>query len=110
MPEPDSGAPVATPELDTDSAAKLLPPYHVIIENDDDHTQDFVINVLRKVFGHPVEKAFELMMVAHETGESVVWTGPKEVAELKYEQILTFHQHRDGKDIGPLSCRIEPAE
>lgn len=48
-------------------------------------------------------------MEAHNSGQAVVWTGSKEVAELKLEQILTFHEDRDDRKLGPLSCRIEPA-
>ena len=34
---------------------------------------------------------------------------PREVAELKQEQILTFSEKRGGKDLGPLGVTIEPA-
>jgi ATP-dependent Clp protease adaptor protein ClpS len=102
--------PTATaPELDT--RTKLLPPYHVIIENDDDHSQMFVVAVLRKVFGFDEAKAIDLMHTAEKAGEAVVWTGPKEVAELKLEQLRTFHEKhwQDERDLGPIRCRIEPA-
>ena len=105
MSEPST--PVAEPE--TDTRPKLLPPYHVLIENDDDHSQLFVVMVLRKVFGYDDAKAGELMLSAHTAGEAVVWTGPKEVAELKLDQLRTFHEKRDDRDLGPLGCRIEPA-
>jgi ATP-dependent Clp protease adaptor protein ClpS len=102
--------PVLEPEVA--SRPRLLPPYNVILVNDDDHSQEFVVDVLRKVFGYPLEKSVQLMLVAHETGCSVVWTGPKEVAELKAEQMSTFHEtrQRDNKDLGPVGVRIEPAE
>jgi ATP-dependent Clp protease adaptor protein ClpS len=103
----------ATPlvEPETNTRPKLLPPYHVIIENDDDHTQLFVVLVLRKVFGYDETQALDLMHTAERAGEAVVWTGPKEVAELKLDQLRTFHEKhwRDGNDLGPLRCRIEPA-
>ena len=101
--------PVAEPEVNTRS--KLLPPYHVLIENDDDHSQVFVVAVLRKVFGYDEPQATALMHQAEEAGEAVVWTGPKEVAELKLDQLRTFHEKhwRDDRDLGPLRCRIEPA-
>jgi ATP-dependent Clp protease adaptor protein ClpS len=100
---------VAEPKVD--NRAKLLPPYHVLIENDDDHSQVFVVMVLRQVFGYDEPKATSLMHAAEENGEAVVWTGPKEVAELKLDQIRTYHEKhwRDGHDIGPLRSRIEPA-
>ena len=103
----NTSVPVLEPE--TENATRLLPPYHVIVENDDHHTMDFVVEVLRKVFGFDMPKSFSLMMHAHEKGEAIVWTGAKEVAELKLEQILTFHQKHPvtGKDLGPLGCRIE---
>lgn len=102
--------PVLEPEAT--SRTRLLPPYNVILENDDHHSMEFVVDVLRKVFGYPIEKSVQMMMTAHETGCAVVWTGPKEVAELKAEQMTTFHEKssRTGDDLGPLGVRIEPAE
>jgi ATP-dependent Clp protease adaptor protein ClpS len=82
-----------------------IPSYHVILENDDYHSQTFVVSVLVKALGHAVERAYQLMLQAHVTGRAIVWTGPKEVAELKAEQISTFHE----KPHGPLTCTIEPA-
>jgi ATP-dependent Clp protease adaptor protein ClpS len=103
----ESTTPVAEPE--TDTRPKVLPPYHVLIENDDHHSQLFVVLVLRKVFGFDDAQAIERMHAAEEAGEAVVWTGPKEVAELKVDQLRTYHEKRDDHDLGPVSCRIEPA-
>jgi ATP-dependent Clp protease adaptor protein ClpS len=90
---------------------RLLPPYHVILENDDFHSFDFVIEVLRKALGFSREQAIALTNEAHTRGRAVVWTGPKEVAELKAEQLQTFHETRyDGRPLGPLGITIEPAE
>ena len=93
-----------------ETRTRLLPPYHVILENDDHHSMEFVIEVLCKVLGCPAEYAAQLMLEAHTSGRAVIWTGPKEVAELKAEQVLTFHETRaDGRQLGPLGCTIEPA-
>jgi ATP-dependent Clp protease adaptor protein ClpS len=90
---------------------RRLPPYHVIVLNDDDHSFEFVVHVLRQVFGVTLERAFELTMEAHTRGRAVTWTGPKEVAELKADQMSTFHEvrERDGAKLGPVGCTIEPA-
>jgi ATP-dependent Clp protease adaptor protein ClpS len=90
---------------------RRVPPYHVVLANDDDHTIEFVIDVLRKVLGAPLERAVQLTMEAHSSGRAVIWTGPKEVAELKVEQVTTYHEVRsgDGAQLGPLTCTIEPA-
>lgn len=90
---------------------RLLPPYHVILLNDEDHSFEFVINVLRLVFGFALEKAVQFTLEAHTKGRAIVWTGPKEVAELKVEQVQTNHEirTRDGAKLGPVDCIIEPA-
>ena|SRR5687768_2890776 len=107
MSEP--ATPVADPA--TDTRPKVLPPYHVIIEDDDHHSQAFVVVVLSKVFGYDQARAIDLMHAAERAGEAVVWTGPKEVAELKLDQLRTYHEKhwQDDHDLGPLRCRIEPA-
>jgi ATP-dependent Clp protease adaptor protein ClpS len=89
---------------------RRVPPYNVILLNDDNHSMEFVIEVLCKALGYNVERSYQLMMQAHNSGRTIVWTGPKEVAELKAEQIRTFHERRDdGRNFGPLGCEIEPA-
>lgn len=94
-----------------ETRTRRVPPFHVILANDDHHSFEFVVDVLRKALGFATERAFQLTMQAHSTGRSVVWTGPKEVAELKADQIRTFHEVRasDGAQLGPLDCSIEPA-
>ena len=89
---------------------RKLPPYHVILENDDFHSFEFVIDVLRKALGLTEQQAFQYTQLAHRTGRAVVWTGNKEVAELKMEQMQSFHEIRsDGAKLGALSVTIEPA-
>lgn len=94
-----------------ENKVRRVPPYHVILENDDYHSIEFVIDVLRKSLGYTNERCVKLTLLAHHSGRAVVWTGPKEVAELKAEQIRTFHEIRevDGAKLGPLGCTIEPA-
>jgi ATP-dependent Clp protease adaptor protein ClpS len=90
---------------------RRIPPYNVILENDDHHSFEFVVDVLRKVLACTLERAVQLTFQAHTTGRAIIWTGPKEVAELKVDQVGTFHETRaqDGAKLGPLGCYIEPA-
>ena len=89
---------------------RRLPPYNVILENDDHHSMEFVIGVLQKALGYNEQRSFQLMMQAHESGQAIVWTGSKEVAELKYELMTSCHETRpNGQKLGPLGVRIEPA-
>jgi ATP-dependent Clp protease adaptor protein ClpS len=91
------------------SATKQLPPYAVILHNDDFNTFDFVVGVIIKVFHYPIEKAVAHMLEAHQTGRSIVWSGSKEVAELKAEQIHSCGADPQARDRGaqPLQVSIE---
>jgi ATP-dependent Clp protease adaptor protein ClpS len=99
------------PKAREEAHTRRIPPYNVILENDDHHSFEFVMDVLRKVLGCAEERAFQLTLEAHTSGRSVIWTGPKEVAELKADQVRTFHEvrARDQAPLGPLGCTIEPA-
>ena len=76
-----------TKPADPKNKPKFLPPYAVVVLNDDDHTYEYVIETLCKVCGHTVEKAFKLAREIDTAGRAVVWTGSFEVAELKRDQI-----------------------
>jgi ATP-dependent Clp protease adaptor protein ClpS len=108
LPTPEGGTETKPRE---ETRTRRVPPYNVILLNDDDHSMEFVVEVLCRVLGCPVERATQFMMEAHSTGRAIIWTGPREVAELKVEQIHTFPEvrQRDGMQLGPLGCDIEPA-
>lgn len=103
---------VAPPEVDadTDVRTKRQPPYAVILHNDDINTFQFVVAVILKVFGYPIERCVQLVMEAHNSGRSVVWSGSLEVAELKADQIHSCGADPDTKDRGaqPLGVTVEP--
>jgi ATP-dependent Clp protease adaptor protein ClpS len=89
---------------------KKQPPYAVVLFNDDDHTFQYVIETLMKVFGYPQERCFQLTLQIHEQGRGIVWSGTRELAELKRDQI-----HSAGPDFYaqkkvafPLQATIEP--
>ncbi|HWE95911.1 MAG TPA: ATP-dependent Clp protease adaptor ClpS [Tepidisphaeraceae bacterium] len=87
-----------------------LPPYNVVLMNDDDHTYDYVIQMLRSVFGYPDERGYQLAKVVDEAGRAIVLTTHKELAELKREQIQSFGtDHRITACKGSMSAIIEPA-
>ena len=99
--EPDSGVSVLPEQI---TRVERLPTYNLVLHNDPHHSFAFVVAVLCKVFNYPVEKSHQLTLEAHEKERAIVWSGGKELGELKLEQITTFHE---GK-LGPLSCHLEP--
>ena len=89
---------------------KKQPPYAVVVHNDDYHTWAYVIEVLQRVCGHPLETAYTLTAQIHYSGQARVWSGALEVAELKRDQIRGFgpddYAPRPVKF--PLGVTIEP--
>jgi len=89
---------------------KRQPPYNVVLLNDDDHTYQYVIAMLQKLFGYPKEKGFLLAKEVDSTGRVILLTTSKEHAELKQDQIHAF-----GPDPlldrcqGSMTAIIEPA-
>lgn len=95
----------------TSTSSKQLPPYNVIVLNDEEHTFEYVIELLAKVFGHAASTAEDLTWKIHNQGRAVVYTTHKEKAELKRDQILAYGPDpRMSISKGPLSCYIEPAQ
>jgi ATP-dependent Clp protease adaptor protein ClpS len=105
---PDVGI-TTKPREREETRTRRLPPYNVILENDDHHSFEFVMDVLRKVLGCTEQRAQQLTHEAHTTGRAVIWTGAKEVAELKVEQVSSFHEIQGVKKLGSLGCYLEPA-
>ena len=98
------------PKADPRNKPKRQPPYAVIVENDDDHSYEYVILGLCKVCGHSVEKAFQLASTIDREGRAAVWTGSLEVAELKRDQIIGLGPDFFARDpvMYPLGVRLEP--
>jgi len=89
---------------------RLLPPYAVVVLNDELHTFNYVIETFQKVFGYSTEKCFLLATQIHTQGRGIVWSGPKEVAELKVQLIRSAGPdiYAQKKVDWPLGALIEP--
>ncbi|MCB9838130.1 MAG: ATP-dependent Clp protease adaptor ClpS [Phycisphaeraceae bacterium] len=85
--------------------------WNVVLLDDDDHSYEYVINLSRKLFAHPVERAFEIARTVDSRGRAVLLTTHKEHAELKRDQIHAFGRDRlISACKGAMSAIIEPAE
>jgi ATP-dependent Clp protease adaptor protein ClpS len=98
---PTAPAAPETPTLpDTERRTKLLPPYHVLLHNDDVNSMDHVVrSLLRSVPRLSRADAIRIMLEAHLTGVALVTTCPLELAEL----------YRDRLQSCGLTATIEPA-
>jgi ATP-dependent Clp protease adaptor protein ClpS len=87
-----------------------MPPYNVVLLDDDEHSFEYVIYMLKKLFGHSLEKGYKMAVEVDTAGRVVVATTHLEQAELKRDQIHAF-----GPDPliprckGSMSAVVEPA-
>jgi len=100
--------PTKVPKKD-DQKPKRQPRYHVILWNDEDHSYDYVIKMLKELFGHPAEKGFQLAKEVDTSGKAIVLTTTREHAELKCDQIHAYGKDESTRECkGSMSASIEP--
>jgi len=81
----------ARPELDREALERLLPPYRVVLHNDDVHTMEYVVRaLLRAVPRLSRPEARRIMLEAHHTGSATVIVCPKEEAELYRDRLQSY--------------------
>jgi len=98
-------------DVEQEQQTKRQPPYHVVLINDDDHTYEYVIEMLKALFGHPVEKGYQLAKIVDTKGRAIVCTTSLERAELKRDQIHAYGPDpRITRCQGSMTAEIEPAE
>ncbi len=88
-----------------------IPKYNVVLLDDDDHTYEYVVEMLTKLFGHSAITAFKMACIVDFTGRVIVETTSKERAEFKRDQIHAYGADwRIPRCQGSMSAIIEPAE
>lgn len=93
------------------SPAKVLPRWNIVLVDDDDHTYDYVIEMLINLFGQDLAGGFQLARRIDRDGRAIVFTTHRELAELKIEQISGFGTDpRISRCVGPMSARLEPVD
>lgn len=75
---------------ETETETDLDTPWNVIVFNDPVNLMSFVTMVFRRVFGYSDEKASKHMLEVHQLGQSVLWTGAREKAEMYVQQLQSY--------------------
>jgi ATP-dependent Clp protease adaptor protein ClpS len=102
----------ANPEPEVDySAAATGPQYHLVLLNDDIHTYQYVITMLRDVFGIPTPRGYALAHQIDEQGRAVVFIGSLDRVNDKRKQVLEYGPDKwaTSKTVQPLAVVIEKA-
>lgn len=82
-------------QLQPDEATRirthLLPPYKVVLFDDDHNEMNYVVfALLHSVNNLSAQEAEHIMLTAHLTGSAVVVVCPKEIAEYYQERLLGY--------------------
>ena len=84
--------------------------FNVVLLNDDDHSYDYVIEMLQRIFYFSVRQAYEHAVEVDFTGRTVLITCPRQEAEFSRDQIHAYGPDpRIPRCQGSMSAVIEPA-
>jgi ATP-dependent Clp protease adaptor protein ClpS len=84
--------------------------YHVVLLDDDEHTYDYVVEMLQKLFFLSIETALQHAIEVDNTGRTVVITCERPEAEFARDQIHAFGaDRRMPKSKGSMSAILVPA-
>ena len=92
-------------ESDEDLASDK--PWHVVLLDDNSHTYNYVIEMLGAIFGYGKAKSFLMACEVDKKKRVIVWTGHREIAELKQERIHQYGPDWRMKSAGSMSAILE---
>ncbi|MEW6753228.1 MAG: ATP-dependent Clp protease adaptor ClpS [Candidatus Latescibacterota bacterium] len=95
----------------TRELTQLIPRYHVVLLDDQEHTYDYVVEMLVRLFRHTPQAAFRMACEVDRDGRSVVFTTNREQAEHRRSQIMAYGPDpRLPHSRGSMGALVEPAE
>jgi ATP-dependent Clp protease adaptor protein ClpS len=102
--------PVIAPGTETIERNQPVPLYRVVLLDDNDHTYDYVIEMLQKIFVFTLDQAYRHAEEVDRSGRTVLITCELPQAEFARDQIHSFGPDRRlARSKGPMSAIIEPA-
>jgi len=92
----------------TKKSEQLEPRFNVILLDDNDHTYEYVIEMLINICGHTKKLSYEMACEVDFLGRVIVYTGDKKSAEEKRDGILSYGPDwRLERSTGPMKTRLE---
>lgn len=102
--------PSVAPESEVLERDQTVPLYRVVLLDDNDHTYDYVIEMLQKLFAMSAEQAFRHAQEVDSAGRTVIITCELPEAEFGRDQILAYGADwRMPRSKGSMSAIVEPA-
>ena len=105
-----TASPAVKPETGQSEQESQSPLYHVVLLDDDEHTYDYVVEMLQKLFLYSEQFAFEHAVEVDTTGQTIVITCELPQAEFARDQIQSYGADpRMPKSKGSMSAVLIPA-
>ncbi|MAQ57786.1 MAG: hypothetical protein CL718_00805 [Chloroflexi bacterium] len=103
------GETVPSTDINISTSEQLDSVWQVILEDDDFHTYQYVIEMLGKIFGYSQEKAFALARIVDTNGRVAVYTDSKAQCEEMQNHIHAYGADpRIESSKGSMTAIIEP--
>ncbi len=92
----------------TATETQALAHYKVVLFNDEDHTYDYVVDMLTKVCGLSRTQAFKCAVEVDLSGRTIVFYGDRESCDQKADKINSFGpDHRMPRSMGSMRAEVE---
>src|ERR1700712_5326959 len=102
---------ITSPGVEQLNQERLEPTYNVVLLDDDDHTYDYVVEMLQKLFCHSESQAFQHAVEVDTAGRTVVITCELPQAQFARDQIQNYGADwRMPRSKGSMSAVIEPSQ
>ena len=102
--------PAASPDTEVFEQDRLVPLYRVVLLDDNDHTYDYVIEMLQKIFIFTLDQAYRHAEEVDRCGRTVLITCERSEAEFARDQIHAYGPDwRLERSKGSMSAVVEPA-
>jgi ATP-dependent Clp protease adaptor protein ClpS len=99
-----------SPETVVTNQEELVPLYRVVLLDDEDHTYDYVIEMLQKIFVFSMDQAYRHAEEVDAAGRTVLITCELPQAEFARDQIHAYGADwRLPRSKGSMSAIVEPA-
>ncbi|HWB83964.1 MAG TPA: ATP-dependent Clp protease adaptor ClpS [Bryobacteraceae bacterium] len=101
--------PTVSPDTETTERQQQGPLYQVVLLDDNDHTYDYVIEMLQKIFVFSLDQAYRHAEEVDRCGRTVLITCELTAAEFARDQIQSYGPDwRLARSKGSMSAVVEP--
>ena len=108
---PHMAKPTVAPDTEVVEQDQTVPLYRVVLLDDNDHTYDYVIEMLQRIFVFSLDQAYRHAEEVDRCGRTVLITCELAEAEFARQQIHGYGRDwRLERSKGAMSAVVEPAQ